>query len=75
MIDLLAIENRIQNAEYAAIHIQNHSSIWQHYYEDGAHKNQLINDFKEIVREYRRVQEKLSDAEYKLESLGAKLDD
>jgi hypothetical protein len=73
--NLDVIKERIDMAEWAAIHVADHSSMWMRYYEDTAKTNLLINDFKAMVREIEKMRGIIFSLECKCEAAGIKLED
>lgn len=71
--DIGEIDARIQMAEYAAIHIANNVGVWLRYYDGGVEQSQLVNDFKQLVRENKSLRQKLFDMECSLEAAGVKI--
>lgn len=69
------IDNRIAWAEHIACELNKSTSAWFKNYADDYDNNQLIRDFRWMRSKINYLHTKLSDAQYKLESLGESLDD
>ena len=68
--DMEIINQRMDRAEIAAQHFNKTAYTWKFYYDDGPESDTLINDFKRALWEIKYLRSKLSDLEYKIESMG-----
>jgi hypothetical protein len=67
-VSIADIKERVERAQYASIHVENNAMVWFRYYNDTPDNNQLINDFKRLIWLNEKLQSKIRELEYELES-------